>query len=230
MGETRSDKLLRAVGDRVSHHRRVSESFRSAAETIGPITKGMHVFSLTRGQFSLLDCILHTLEQIGPAHLSVWAFAVSDYDVGAIRGLMAQSELLSGRLMVDSAIEKRSYVAVEQWRERFGDDGVRVCRNHAKMSRVWNDDFRVLIRGSFNLNYNPRFEQFDLTEGGPEFDLVGAVEDSMPALSRAYTHAEVEAVSQTSQSYEFRTLEMFQGVKAFGEPVKFAGGLKTWTK
>ena len=29
-------------------------------------------------------------------------------------------------------------------------------------------------RGSINFDFNPRFEQFDMTEGGPEFDLVKA--------------------------------------------------------
>ena len=43
-----------------------------------------------------------------------------------------------------------------------------------------------------NLNFNPRFEQFDLTEGGEDFDLVERLESELPVLPRKYSNADTE--------------------------------------
>lgn len=40
---------------------RAVQSFRTAAECIGPVEPGMALFAVTRGQFSMLDAILHVL-------------------------------------------------------------------------------------------------------------------------------------------------------------------------
>jgi hypothetical protein len=45
--------------------------------------------------------------------------------------------------------------------------------NHRKIATVEAaSGLKFLRRGSINFDFNPRFEQFDITEGGPEFDLV----------------------------------------------------------
>ena len=74
-------------------------------------------------------------------------------------GLMARQEITSGRLVIDASADRRNASIIEQWRQRFGDEAVRICKNHAKIARLWNDRFRLLLRGSMNLNFNPRFEQ-----------------------------------------------------------------------
>lgn len=102
---------------------------------------------------------------------------------------------------------------IDQWRERYGEESVRIVRNHSKICRVWNDDFKLLIRGSMNFNYNPRFEQLDITEGGPEFDLVERIESELPALPGRPVNAEVEHATGISRAFEYSSLKMFAGVK-----------------
>ena len=58
--------------------KRVVESFESAAKCIGPIEKGMSLFAITRGQFSMIDAIFHCLHEIGPAEMSVWTWTIAD--------------------------------------------------------------------------------------------------------------------------------------------------------
>ena len=103
-------------------------------------------------------------------------------NVEAMAGLMARQEITAGRLVIDQSADRRNGTIIEQWRQRFGDEAVRIVKNHAKIARVWNHDFRLLLRGSMNLNFNPRFEQFDLTEGGEDFDLVERIESELPVL------------------------------------------------
>ena len=89
--------------------------------------------------------------------------------------------------------------------------------NHAKIAMIEADGLRLLLRGSMNLNFNPRFEQFDLSEGGPAFDLVRSIEDELPILKDDASGAEVYAASRVSGAFEPETLALF-------------GGLKRWAK
>lgn len=192
------------------------ESFRNAAETIGPIEKGMSLFAVTRGQFSMIDMILHALDRIGPAEVSVWTWVIAEYEVDSLHGLLMRRELESARLVIDVTAARptmKRQPIIEDWRHRFGRDSIRICKNHAKIARVWNRDFRVLIRGSMNLNFNPRFEQLDVTEGGPDFDLVEQIEEDLPVLPSTCSNAEADAASRLGQAFEASQLEMFSGIK-----------------
>ncbi|MFN9294207.1 MAG: hypothetical protein ACK6EB_39500, partial [Planctomyces sp.] len=88
--------------------------------------------------------------------------------------------------------------------------------NHAKIATVESESgLKFLLRGSMNLNYNPRFEQFDITEGGPEFDLVREIEDELPDLEDDCSGAEVYAGSQIDNAFKPEQLSLF-------------GTMKTW--
>ena len=196
---------------------RAVESFKNAAETIGKIEHGTQVFAITRGQFSMIDAILHTLEETGPAHISVWTWVIAAYEVHQIDALIKSGKVLSARMIIDRSAEKNESEIMKDWRIRFGNDSIRIVRNHAKIARVWNDDLRVLLRGSMNLNFNPRFEQLDVSEGGPEFDLVTEIEDALPTLPPKPTNAAVDKATQLGLAFDSSTLEMFHGVKTWAK-------------
>ncbi len=186
----------------------------------------MCVFGLTRGQFSMIDVIQHLLTEIGGGHVAVWTWAIAEYEVETLTGLMLRPDILTARLVVDQSADKRNPEIVEAWRQRWGAEQVRILRNHAKIARVWNDRFRLLCRGSFNLNFNPRTEQFDLDEGSPAFDLVASIEAELPVLPRAYSSAEVMAAGQLDRAFPAELLQAFvnPGAGAFG------ANLKTWER
>lgn len=205
-------------GARVGHReRRAVEALRSASEAIGPIAPGGSVFLVTRGQFSMLDMIQHVIAELGPAAVSIWTWAIADYEVEAMAGLMANRAITGGRLIVDRSAEQRSVGTIDAWRARFGVDAVRVCKNHAKIARVWTADRHVLLRGSMNLNWNPRFEQADISEGGPAFDLVTSLEDELPVLPRLCVNADAENASGLSRSWEQGQLAMFSGARVWAK-------------
>ncbi len=126
-----------------------------------------------------------------------------------LTGLLLRPDIRRARLVVDQSADKRNPGLVEQWRQRWGDDQVRILRNHAKIARIWNDDLHVLARGSFNLNFNPRTEQFDLDEGSPAFDLVAGIEEDLPVLPRDYSSAEVMAAGKLDRAFPPETLALF---------------------
>lgn len=198
--------------------KRAIESFVSASETIGPIEREMSLFAVTRGQFSMIDAILHCLDQVGPAHVSVWTWVIADYEVDSLHSLMVRNKVIDARLVIDitacRANMKRQPI-VESWRQKFGERSVLTCKNHAKIARVWNDRFHVLLRGSLNLNFNPRFENLDVTEGGEDFKLVERIESELPCLPRRCSNAEADAASSLGRAFETSQLQMFSGLKTW---------------
>ena len=68
-----------------------------------------------------------------------------------------------------------------------------------------------------NLNFNPRFEQFDITEGGPDFDLVEEIEDELPLLGDNCTGKQVWAASRVGEAFEPEQLALFSGMKVWAK-------------
>lgn len=196
---------------------RAVESFASAADCIGPVEPGMALFAITRGQFSMLDAVQHVLSQVGRAEVSIWTWAIAEYEVEVFTAFLRDGRITGGTLVIDRSAEQRNAALIQEWRERFGADRVRVCTTHAKIARVWTGDRRVLLRGSMNLNFNPRFEQLDITEGGPDFDLVSEIEGELPVLRPMCEYAEAERASKTSKAFETSTLELFRGTKVWAK-------------
>ena len=68
-----------------------------------------------------------------------------------------------------------------------------------------------------NLNFNPRFEQFDLTEGGPEFDLVESLEVDLPVLPDSCSMSDTFAASKAGRAFNDSTLALFGRVKVWAK-------------
>lgn len=75
----------------------------------------------------------------------------------------------------------------------------------------------MLARGSMNLNANPRFEQFDLTEGGPEFGLVAELEASLPVLGPVWSHLEAVEASGVAEAWPAGELRRFEAGKVWAK-------------
>jgi hypothetical protein len=211
-----------ASGVRVAaRQRNAVESFRNAREAIGDLSPGMHTFALTRGQWSMIDGILATLDQTGPAHVSVWTWTVAEYEVQCVERLIMDKRLLSARLVIDlsgrSTNKGQFNALLNRWQVAFGADAIRYVVNHSKIARVWNDKWRCLLRGSMNLNFNPRFENFDISEGCAGFDLVTGVEDALPILPRDCSHEQAREASQVGSAFTMEQLSIFNPKKIWAK-------------
>jgi hypothetical protein len=159
------------------------ESFGCAAAALGECKAGMSLFSITRGQWSMIDAILHVLDQVGSAKISLWTWTVAEYEVQVLKRLREDRRVTGGRLVIDAGARTKNAGIIAEWKSSFGEGSVRYITNHSKIARVHSaSGLKFLLRGSMNLNFNPRFEQFDISEGGPEFDLVEEIEDELPVL------------------------------------------------
>ena len=196
---------------------RAVESFKNAAETIGLIESGMALFAVTRGQFSMIDAILHTLDCVGPSVLSVWTWTVADYEIDNLTSLRRDGRITDGTLLIDGAARGKNAPLIRDWQGAFGARSVRYVTNHAKIATVEGGGRKVLLRGSMNLNCNPRFEQLDVTEGGADFDLVRQIERECPILRDDAPNSEIWQASRLGDAFTGEQLAMF-------------GGLRRWAK
>lgn len=136
----------------------------AAHDAIGPITKRCEIYVLTFGQFSLIDTLIHILDATGPAavDISTWTAAHAHLDRSA--KLLANANILKIRFLVDRSFIKRQAAYCEHMRALFGDDCIRVCKNHSKFLTVRNDDWDIAVRTSMNLNENPRLENLEISD------------------------------------------------------------------
>lgn len=208
---------MKASSARSSRRTRSVESFASAAECIGPVEPGMALFAVTRGQFSMLDAVRHCIDQVGPCEVSIWTWTIAEYEVEVFTAFLQDGRITGGTLVIDRSAEVRNAALIAEWRSRFGTDRVRVCNTHAKIATVRAAERRVLLRGSMNLNFNPRFEQLDITEGGPDFDLVAEIEADLPVLRPMCSFDEADRASKTSRAFEASTLSLFRGTKVWAK-------------
>lgn len=164
-------KLSAGQANRTANAKTTSNN---AANFIGPITRGMSAFAFTDGTFSLIDIIRHALDEIGPAQLKLWTWVIAEYDVRELARLLAAEELTAVVMYLHKDAQDQAGVRpdtiLKLARSSFGAENVILTKNHAKQCQLKGKTQRVFVRGSMNLNFNSRIEQFELSEGGPEFD------------------------------------------------------------
>lgn len=136
----------------------------SAAEAVGPISKGMEVYGLSKGQFSLVELVQHVLDATGPAHVVVSTWTAAGADLAHTRALIDDGRILSARWLVDFSFPSRQPAYAAILREQFGDEAVRCTANHAKFVMVRNADWNVVVRTSMNLNLNRRLESYEISD------------------------------------------------------------------
>lgn len=120
---------------------RANESFKTAGEAIGLVSAGSAVFCITRGQWSIIDAILHVLDQVGPAAISLWTWTVAEYEVQVLTRLMQDKRLTGATLIIDqgtrtknarvSSKEHKNSEIIGEWKRYFGADSVRYTLNHS---------------------------------------------------------------------------------------------------
>lgn len=160
----------------ISHRRELAFKARTlrrdlaestASAVIGPITHGMEVFALTAGQFSLIDVIVHALNTIGPSNAVISTWTAGAADIGFCYKLLTDGRIRQMWFIVDFSFPARQPAYAQALRETFGNDAIRVSKNHAKFALLTNDGWNIAIRTTQNLNEAHRMEFLEISEDAP---------------------------------------------------------------
>jgi len=140
--------------------------------TIGKLSHGMDIFVLSKGQWSLIDGLEHILGQTGPADVSLTTWSVGGEEVATINRLLsAKRSVRSLRFVIDFSFVSRKPAFCAQLVEAFGDC-VRVFPCHAKLGLIGNEEWKLVIRSSMNLNRNIRLEFLELSDCPELYDFL----------------------------------------------------------
>lgn len=151
---------------RSKRRRRVIRAVKTAtaAQAIGTLQPGCEIFTLTYGQFSLIDALCAILQQTGPANVTLCTWTAADVDLRRAARLLQSAEILSMRFVVDRSFLTRQPKYCQTMRDLFGDDCIRTARSHAKWMIISNDKWKLAIRTSMNMNSNPRLETIEISD------------------------------------------------------------------
>ena len=136
----------------------------SAAAMIGEIEPGCEIFGFTKGQFSCIDVFLHCLEYTGPADVFIATWSAAAGDIGAAHKFLESGKIRSLRFLIDLSFKSRKPEFLDEMVYLFGEDAIRVTVTHAKYAVITNESWNLVVRTSMNLNYNPRFENFEISD------------------------------------------------------------------
>lgn len=149
----------------------------TARNALKGFDRGGHLFGMNKGQFSMIDIASALLARVGVADVSVWTWCIAEYEVEAVSAFLDAGSIRSYRMVMDWAGANRDMPLIGEMQERYGDDCIRVTMTHAKIVTIATDDgWRIVVRGSMNLNNNPRFEQFDVSDDVATYDMVRGIE------------------------------------------------------
>ncbi|MBX3444279.1 MAG: hypothetical protein KF774_17890 [Planctomyces sp.] len=160
---------------------------RTAADALGPIARGCEIYCLTMGKFSLVDVIEHCLAATGPADLVLSTWTAAAADIGFANRLLVNGSIRSFRTIVDFSFPSRQPAYCAALREAFGDDAIRVTKNHAKFVTICNAQWKLVVRTSMNLNECRRLETLEVSDSP---DLAAFLDEFVEQLWRGQAATE----------------------------------------
>jgi len=136
----------------------------SAAKAIGDLKPDCEIFGFTKGQFSCIDLIEHCLNETGPADVFIATWSAAAGDIQRAHKFLGNGKIKSIRFLVDYSFQSRKPEFCQELIDLFGYEALRVTVTHAKYVLIINEKWNLVIRTSMNLNYNPRFENFEISD------------------------------------------------------------------
>lgn len=152
---------------------------QSARDFIGTLKPAFHIFGLSKGQFSLIDLIRETLVQAGPVHLALSTWTVAHADLEELQRMVTDKAFLSLRFLLDFSFQRRQPGLIAQIRKCYGNDSVVVTRNHAKFLLFGNAAWKIVVRTSMNLNFNPRLEDVEMKDDPELYSFLNSILDDL---------------------------------------------------
>jgi hypothetical protein len=114
----------------------------------------------------LIDALSVILDQVGPADVVVSSWTAADAHLEEAAGMIESMNILSFRMIVDRSFRGRQPGYYDHMTRLFGPECIRAIRSHAKFMVISNENWKIVVRTSMNLNENPRFENIEISEDG----------------------------------------------------------------
>lgn len=152
-------------------------------QCIGRLAPGCEIFLLTNGQFSLIDLLVHLLNEIGPASLDLATWTAADGDLRRAHAMLLDNRISTMRMIVDPSFRVRKPGFCATLVDLFGPSAIRTIPLHAKFAVLRNEHWAIAVRTSMNLNPNKRIESVEISDDPALADFLGGIIDRVFARS-----------------------------------------------
>lgn len=129
------------------------------------LKKDCRIIGLTNGKFSLIDLIYSILKKIGKSDLIVATWSAGIKDTHQVKWMIDSDLINNFKLLTDHSYKTRQSKYAASIEELFGLENIRTSEMHAKFVLIKNNEYKITIRSSMNLNANKTTELFEIDEG-----------------------------------------------------------------
>lgn len=136
----------------------------SCKKSVGEIYKGMEIFGLTFGQFSIINIIEEILNQTGAANVNISTWTAANAEIKKAENFLYNKKIKTLRFLFDRGFPTRQPKYFEIMKSLFGENSFRLTRSHCKFVTIVNEKWNISIRTSMNLNENKRIENFEISD------------------------------------------------------------------
>lgn len=162
--------------------------FQFAKEAVSGFGKGGRIVGLTKGQFSLIHLISEVLKIAGPANVLISTWSAGVYDATALYEMLKNGLILDVLIITDRSYPTRQKEYAVTLEMAFGKDKIRTTNTHAKFVLISNNEWKICIRSSMNLNENKRCENFDIDDDAEIFNFYQSFADEVfDAMPEGFT-------------------------------------------
>ena len=142
----------------------------NANDVTNLLQKDCRLMGLTRGKFSLIDLIHGIIKKIGKSDIICCTWSAGIKDANQVKWMLDSDLINSFTLVTDHSYvtrQKKYAVAIE---DLFGKENIRTSEIHAKFVLISNNEWKICIRTSMNLNANKTTETFELDDSQQIYD------------------------------------------------------------
>jgi len=128
------------------------------------IERNCRIMGITRGDFSLIDLIYSIVQKIGKSDIIVCTWSAGIKDANQVKWMLEEDLIYSFTIITDRSYSTRQKKYSLELTKLFGEENIRVSDIHAKFTLISNQDWKIVIRHSMNLNANRTCESFEIDD------------------------------------------------------------------
>jgi hypothetical protein len=136
------------------------------------LEKNCRIFGLTNGEFSLIDLLYSILKKTGKARVIVATWSAGIKDAHQVKWMVDTNLITDFKILTDHSYKGRQSKYAASIEDLFGIENIRTSEMHAKFILVENENYKIAVRSSMNLNANKTCEIFEIDEGSDIYDFL----------------------------------------------------------
>lgn len=186
---------------------------QSAITSIGKLEPGFNIFCLNKGQFSIINVIEAMLLQTGTADVIISTWTAADAEISKAFSFLQNERINNLHWIVDRSFPTRQKKYYDTLVSKFGLDSVSMTNSHAKFILISNNDWKIVIRTSMNLNENKRLEFWEASDDKDLFEYMLLISEQLIDFKTDYRKFEFVGKGKQFEKYLTKNQEQITEFK-----------------